>query len=122
MEVISNSKSTEKHFCIFDEIYSGTNPYEAMASAHSYLNYLSKYKNVSFLITTHYIDLCKKIDKSELNIKNMHMKVNNKEDLFEYSYILRPGISEVKGGVKVLKDLGYPTDMINTTDKYLTQV
>ena len=122
MEVITSSKSTEKHFCIFDEIYSGTNPYEAMASAHSYLDYLSKYKNVSFLITTHYIELCKKIEKSSLNIKNMHMKINNKDDLFEYAYILRPGISEVKGGIKVLKDLGYPSDMINITGDYLAKV
>ena len=122
MEAITSSKSTEKHFCIFDEIYSGTNPYEAMASAHSYLDYLSKYKNVSFLITTHYIELCKKIDKSNLNIKNMHMKINNKNDLFEYAYILRYGISEVKGGIKVLKDLGYPSDMINNTGDYLSKV
>ena len=27
----------EKHFCIFDELFSGTNPYEAIGSAYSYL-------------------------------------------------------------------------------------
>ena len=30
----------KKHFCIFDELYSGTNPYEAISSAYSYLNYI----------------------------------------------------------------------------------
>ena len=121
MEIISKSKSSEKHFCIFDEIYSGTNPYEAMASAYSYLDYLSKYDNVSFLITTHYIDLCKKIDNSDINIKNMHMQITDENEVFEYDYILNQGISEVKGGVKVLKDLGYPSDMINNTDDYLSK-
>jgi len=121
MEIISKSKSSEKHFCIFDEIYSGTNPYEAMASAYSYLDYLSKYDNVSFLITTHYIDLCKKIDNSDINIKNMHMQITDENEVFEYDYILNQGISEVKGGVKVLKDLGYPSDMINNTDHYLSK-
>ena len=32
----------KRHFCIFDELYSGTNPFEAIASAYSYLNYLKQ--------------------------------------------------------------------------------
>ena len=32
----------ERHFCIFDELYSGTNPYEAVASSYSFLDYLTK--------------------------------------------------------------------------------
>ena len=51
------------------------------------------------------------------------MKINNdNNDTFEYEYILNTGISEVKGGVKVLKDLGYPIDMINITGEYLSKV
>ena len=45
----------KKHFCIFDELYSGTNPYETISSAYSYLNYISNNKNVRFLLTTHFI-------------------------------------------------------------------
>ena len=121
MEHISKSKSTERHFCIFDEIYSGTNPYEATASAYSYLDYLSKYKNVSFIITTHYIDLCKKIDESDMDINNKHMEILEDNENFEYTYLLKNGISEIKGGVKVLKDLGYPEELIKNTDKFLSQ-
>jgi len=33
-----------RHFCVFDELYSGTNPYEAISSAYSYLNYITKIK------------------------------------------------------------------------------
>jgi len=122
MEAITESKPSEKHFCIFDEIYSGTNPYEAMASAYSYLEYLSKYKNVSFMITTHYTDLCKKVEKNEMNIVNKHMEIYKTNETFQYSYLLKSGISEVKGGVKVLQDLGYPTDMIDNTGKYLSKI
>jgi hypothetical protein len=50
------------------------------------------------------------------------MKINdNNDDTFEYEYILNPGVSNVKGGVKVLKDLGYPTDMINNAGLYLSK-
>ena len=49
----------KKHFCIFDELYSGTNPYEAISSAYSYLKFISKNKQVRFMLTTHYFKLCK---------------------------------------------------------------
>jgi ABC-type multidrug transport system fused ATPase/permease subunit len=47
-----------RHFCIFDELYSGTNPYEAVASAYGYVSYISDMRNVDFMLTTHYIQLC----------------------------------------------------------------
>ena len=109
--------STERHFCIFDEIYSGTNPYEATASASSYIELLSTFKNVGFMLTTHYIDICKKNTKK--NIKNYHMAINQVNNNLEYTYLLKDGISGIRGGIKVLRDLGYPDDMIKNTDSYL---
>ncbi|NBW04294.1 MAG: hypothetical protein EBR87_11420, partial [Cytophagia bacterium] len=53
-----------RHFCIFDELYSGTNPHDATKSAYAFLLYLSKYNNVNFILTTHYVGLCKKLKKS----------------------------------------------------------
>jgi hypothetical protein len=50
--------SDKRHFGIFDELYSGTNPYEAVASAYGYIHHISDMKNVDFMLTTHYIHLC----------------------------------------------------------------
>jgi hypothetical protein len=36
------------------------------------------------------------------------MKTIKKFDNFEYTYLLEEGISKVKGGIKVLKDMNYP--------------
>ena len=58
----------KNHFCIFDELYSGTNPYEAVATAYGYLSYISKNPNIRFMLTTHYIRLCK-LFKKPLNEK-----------------------------------------------------
>ena len=33
--------SSFRHFCVFDELYSGTNPYEAISSATAFLKYLN---------------------------------------------------------------------------------
>jgi hypothetical protein len=106
-----------RHFCIFDELYSGTNPVEASQAGYAFLKYLSKFKHVDFILTTHYVYICKKFKKST-HIKNFKMKVefdNFQNYLFKYKMI--PGISEIKGAIKVLKDLEYPSEIINTIEK-----
>ncbi len=111
----------KKHFCIFDELYSGTNPYEAISSAYSYLNHISKNKNVRFLLTTHYIRLCNLFKKK--NITNKSMKTLFKENNDpQYTYKITNGISTVKGGVSVLKNLNYPENIINMTNRILEKI
>jgi DNA mismatch repair ATPase MutS len=39
---------------------------------------------------------------------------------FKYLYALRPGISAIKGGIKVLYDLQYPTSIVETTRRILS--
>lgn len=132
-----------RHFCIFDELYSGTNPYEAIASAYGYIMHLTKHDNVDFMLTTHYIQLCKlfqsqktesESDKrekiainSEVNetnqIRNLHMDVADRGNYdFKYLYTLRPGISAIKGGIKVLYDLQYPASIVDATRRILTSL
>jgi len=101
----------ENHLCVFDELYSGTNHYEAISSAYAFLSYLNKYSNVNFVLTTHYLDLCKRMDK-QTGIKNVHMEVIEEGTDFKYTYKLKKEVSTVKGGVKVLRDLEYPKEII----------
>ena len=106
----------ESHFCVFDELYSGTNPEEAETSATSFMLYLQKYKSVTSLLTTHFIKVCHKLDNTK-TIKNFKMVTdidkNNKRII--YTYKMAPGISEVKGGINVLTNLNYPKEIIDRT-------
>ena len=112
-------ESDKRHFCIFDELYSGTNPYEAVASAYGYIDYLSTMKNVDLMLTTHYISLCNNL-KTNKRIKNYKMKVNVEEDYnLKYLYKIERGISKIKGGIKVLYDLDYPKAIIENTKQLL---
>jgi len=144
-----------RHFCIFDELYSGTNPYEAIASAYGYIMHLAKHDNVDFMLTTHYIQLCKLFEKesydskekpksesdkrekidnnsssnpdSESNtynkIQNLHMEVADRGNFdFKYLYTLSPGISTIKGGIKVLYDLQYPASIVDATRRILSSL
>ena len=115
---IEESNQNFRHFCIFDELYSGTNPYEAVASAYSFIKYL-KNKNVNFILTTHFINLCESIERSKL-CYNYKMDIDIKDNKeFIYTYRLSSGISTIKGGVKVLRDLQYPQEIIENTITYL---
>jgi len=110
LELIENNKD-KTHFCVFDELYSGTNPEEAISSGYGYLNHLNKLKNIDYMLTTHYNKLCKKLSKQNNNFY-MKVKTNTTGDDFEYTYKIKKGISNVKGALKVLKDLEYPETII----------
>ena len=105
----------ETHFCGFDELYSGTNPDEAVTSSTAFMNYLIKNPNVHCILTTHFIKVCKKLQKNK-NIINCHMETEKKDDRLIYKYKLVDGISEVKGGVAVLTAMDYPKEIISNTN------
>jgi len=107
LDCLTMSKSSERHFCIFDEIYSGTNPSEAIASAYSFLKFISKKNNIDYILTTHYISLCELLINTPA-IVNKHMEVIDNNN----TYQLVKGISKIKGGIKVLEDLKYDSSII----------
>jgi hypothetical protein len=115
--ILKYKESPYRHFCIFDELYSGTNPEEAAKAGYAFLQYLHTFKNTNYLLTTHYVSICKKYKNSQ-HTQNYKMEVvvdNNGN--FEYTYKLKKGISKLKGGLRVLKDMDYPSEIINEFDK-----
>lgn len=119
-----NTHKDERHFAIFDELYSGTNPYEAISSAYAYLHCISKNKNIKFILTTHFIKLCELFQqKKNKRIENYHMSTTiiNKYDPI-YKYKITKGISKVKGGICVLKQLNYPQHIIENTQNTLNNI
>jgi DNA mismatch repair ATPase MutS len=118
LDSVGSGSEDERHFCIFDELYSGTNPYEAVASSHSLLEYLSKTK-CTFLLTTHFLELCHKLDDLG-NVSNCQMSTKvSDDDTFVYEYKLKKGISEIKGGLKILKGLDYPEAILSKAKESL---
>jgi hypothetical protein len=117
--------SDARHFCIYDELYSGTNPSEAVKSAHAFLSYLCNMDNVDFMLTTHYVSLCKKLRESERvyaassnnpsmppRIANYKMDVDMTNGI-KYTYKMKKGISKVKGGILILEEMNYPAEILN---------
>jgi DNA mismatch repair ATPase MutS len=96
-----------QHFCIFDELYSGTNPEEAVLSANAFMNYLNK--RADCLLTTHYTELCTLLK----DMNNYKMETIEKDSKITYTYNLISGISKVKGGIKILNDMNFPEEILN---------
>jgi DNA mismatch repair protein MutS len=116
IDCIERYSLKERHFCVFDELYSGTNPDEAVSSAHAFMKYIMKHTNVDCFLTTHFFDLCEKLGERQ-DVKNFHMETIKKNDSFIYTYLLKEGISKVRGGVKVLLDMKYPQEIIDDSMK-----
>lgn len=64
------------------------------------------------MITTHYNELCEKLDKYE-NIVNFKMNVDiDDANRFHYKYTIVKGINELDGGIEVLRQMNYPEHLL----------
>jgi DNA mismatch repair ATPase MutS len=111
---IINTNKDQTHFCAFDELYSGTNPDEASISAIAFMEYITANKNVNTILTTHFIKVCKNLQKNKL-IKNYCMNTIKKNNRLEFLYEIKKGISNIKGGINVLCEMNYPSEIIERT-------
>jgi hypothetical protein len=117
--ILANQGSGHRHYCIFDELYSGTNPQEATKSAYAFLKYLGNFKNVDFILTTHYLNVCKRFRKSE-SIQNYKMDalIDADSRKIQYTYKIKRGISKIHGAVKILEEMEYPREILETIENY----
>ena len=115
LDIVDDTETaTARHFCIFDELYSGTNPSEAISAANAFLLYLTSKPNVSFMLTTHYVSLCKRLRGSpKITNYKMDAKYNEVQHRMEYFYRLKRGISTIKGGLAVLEEMNYPEAILS---------
>jgi len=111
IDIVNNNKECN-HFCVFDELYSGTNPEEAETSSTSFMRYLTKNKNVTTQLTTHFIKVCENLREIN-NIHNFHLQTDNINNSLVFTYKLKKGISTVRGGIDILQKMNYPKEILD---------
>lgn len=110
---IIDSEEESRHFCIFDELFSGTNADEATSASFGFLKYLQKRENVDFILTTHFVKLCKMVKKaSNLQIENFKMDATVDGNNIMFHYKLTKGISKIKAAKLILVQMGFPEEVI----------
>ena len=82
---------------------------------------MNRKQNISYIITTHFLDLCKSLDKDTC-IRNCYMKTNCINDDIKYTYKMKKGISSIRGGTKVLKDLEYPDEILRKAKHVIQEI
>lgn len=132
-ESLKKNKKKHNYIALFDELYSGTNPKEAVLSATGYLKYLEKH-NISFLLTSHFDELKDVVlqqngKENDNKLKNILSKTKSyymdciKDDEtkhFKYSYSLKEGSININGGgLYVLEKLNYPFEIIDFVKSFV---
>lgn len=120
-------------FFVFDELFSGTNPLEATSCGIACLSELLSHSNVKFILTTHYEGLCKYFKKNKFHTlicnKQMacqyvkqHSTDENEEiskNMINYDYEIKNGISNIHGGLTVLREMGFSNNIIKNAESLL---
>jgi hypothetical protein len=123
---IHSAPTHENHFCIFDELYSGTNPDEAVSAGNAFLTYLAKHNNIRFMLTTHYTAMCERLEPNCRISSHQMLTVPLPNGNLQFLYQIKEGISYVHGAANILVDLGYPADIVNMVradaSKHFSQV
>jgi DNA mismatch repair protein MutS len=115
IDVIDELKVESRHFCIFDELFSGTNAEEATSVSYAFLKYLQKHENVDFILTTHFVKLCKKVKKSGASLRIANYKMDaalGTNNDIQFSYKLVKGISKIKAARLILIQMGFPDEIV----------
>ena len=60
-------------------------------------------------------DLLNQFMEKNKNVSNYKMQTLIENGVLKYKYKLEEGISNIKGGIHVLKDLNYPKEIIENT-------
>lgn len=109
LDIVDSAKD-ERHFCIFDELFSGTNAEEATVASVGLLNYIQSKPNVDFMLTTHFTNVPNKIAG---RIMNMKMDAALEGNSINFTYKLVQGISEIKAAKLILMQMGFPDDVLS---------
>jgi energy-coupling factor transporter ATP-binding protein EcfA2 len=116
IEAVDTNTVEQRHFCIFDELFSGTNSEEATLASFGFLKYLQQKSNVDFILTTHFTGLCKRIhkEKDKLRIRNMRMEATLVEQTdIAFTYKLLAGINTIKAARIILVKMGFPQTILD---------
>lgn len=117
LRIINASNEKIPCLCMIDEIYRGTNPIERINASCEILNYLSSH-NALTLVATHDLQLTKMTN----GYKCYYFKEDVTNTGLTFDYKIKEGISPTRNAVKILKFLGYPSEIINKTEERIKAV
>lgn len=107
--LLTARKSSQDYpfFFLVDEIYRGTNNQERYQGAVAYLEVISSLPNCSGLLTTHDINIAKKLETNSL-VRQFHFQEKFKDGKLSYDYKINSGICETTNALRIMEKEGLP--------------
>ena len=98
---------------LIDEIFKGTNTIERISIADAVIRYLSALKGTCALVSTHDMELARSF-RSMLDI--YHFSESMEEGKLKFNYRLTPGAEYTRNAISILKNCGYPEEIIRNAE------
>lgn len=114
INTMRNLQQGEFSFSILDEVFSGTNPLEAVAGSKQVMTAMSQLPNSMNVIATHFGELTEM--EQELNGAFVNHKVSVErldDETLQFPYTWKPGISDQKIALDLLKQENFLNDLIS---------
>lgn len=112
-KILESSKEDEFIFTVIDELFTGTNPKEGIASSYAVCEYVGKFSNSINIFTTHFMELTNLEKDYPNHFKNMNFYViKNSDGSFTRPYKIKDGISQQHIAIELLKNKGYNESII----------
>ena len=110
LDILQNLKGNS--IIVMDEVFSSTNPIEAISGAYAICNKISTYKNNLLIFTTHFNYLTK-LAKDTKRFKNYKMETNVLNDNIDFTYKLVRGVNKQYLALELLKLNGFDSTIID---------
>ena len=98
---------------LIDEIFKGTNTIERISIADAVIRYLSALKGTCALVSTHDIELARSF-RSQLD--TYHFSESMEDGKLRFNYKLTPGVEYTRNAISILKNCGYPEEIIRNAE------
>lgn len=98
---------------LLDEPLRGTNSAERVAACHEILNHLAA-RGVTSLVATHESRLAQLLERTW---RPVHFTDYVTEEGLRFPYRLEEGISTTRNAIRLLRELGYPDDIVAPADR-----
>lgn len=129
-EILSTKPLKQNAFLLMDELFSGTNHDDAVSAAYGFLCYLGKQErqeSARFMLTTHFVEICDHIEANMAHVADNYQMtvkfsghgevgdgdVGDGDQELQYLYKIKKGISNIRCGVHILKQMKYPNEVLS---------
>ena len=102
VKYVANELKENRALVIFDELFRGTNVKDAYDGTLAVVEALTEVKNSFFAVSTHIVEAAYKLNDTS-NIQFAYLEIIKRDNIPEYTYKLKEGISENRLGMYILQ-------------------